>query len=103
VTTAGSVLDAVRRTAEERIAPQAARVDSERAFPDDNLKALAEVGGLGLVVPVDHGGSGGALGALAEACEALGSACASTAMVFLMHSSPPRQWPPAAAGAPRPR
>jgi alkylation response protein AidB-like acyl-CoA dehydrogenase len=86
VTTAGSVLDAVRRTAEERIARQAARIDSERAFPDDNLRALAEIGGLGLVVPVDQGGSGGALSALAEACEAFGSACASTAMVFLMHS-----------------
>ena len=86
MTNVGSVLDAVRQTAEERIAPQAARIDGERAFPDDNLKALGAVGGLGLVVPVDHGGAGGALTALAEACEALGSACASTAMVFLMHS-----------------
>ena len=86
MTNVGSVLDAVRQTAEEHIAPQAARVDGERAFPDDNLKALGAVGGLGLVVPVDHGGAGGALTALAEACEALGSACASTAMVFLMHS-----------------
>jgi isovaleryl-CoA dehydrogenase len=86
VTNVGSVLDAVRQAAEERIAPQAARVDGERAFPDDNLKALGAVGGLGLAVPVDHGGAGGALSALAEACESLGSACASTAMVFLMHS-----------------
>jgi isovaleryl-CoA dehydrogenase len=86
VTNVGSVLDAVRRTAEERIAPQAARIDRERLFPDDNLNALAEVGGLGLVVPHDHGGAGGALTALAQACETLGSACASTAMVFLMHS-----------------
>jgi len=86
VNNVGSVLDAVRLTAEERIAPQAARIDGERLFPDDNLKALAAVGGLGLVVPDDHGGAGGALTALAEACETLGSACASTAMVFLMHS-----------------
>ena len=86
MTNVGSVLEAVRQTAEERIAPQAARVDAERAFPDDNLKALGAVGGPGLVVPVDHGCAGGALSALAEACEALGSACASTAMVFLMHS-----------------
>lgn len=86
MTNVGSVLEAVRRTAEERIAPQAARIDGERAFPDDNLRALGEAGGLGLVVPADHGGAGGALSALAEACEALGSACASTAMVFLMHS-----------------
>jgi isovaleryl-CoA dehydrogenase len=86
VTNVGSVLDAVRQTAEERIALQAARIDGERAFPDDNLRALGEAGGLGLVVPAAHGGAGGALSALAEACEALGSACASTAMVFVMHS-----------------
>lgn len=40
MTNVGSVLDGVRQTAEERIAPQAARIDGERAFPDDNLKAL---------------------------------------------------------------
>ena len=38
------------------------------------------------MVPSAAGGSGGALTALAEACEALGEACASSAMVFLMHS-----------------
>jgi alkylation response protein AidB-like acyl-CoA dehydrogenase len=51
VTNVGSVLDAVSQTAEERIAPQAARIDGERAFPDDNLKALGAVGGLGLSSP----------------------------------------------------
>ena len=86
MTQVAGVLDAVRRTAEERIAAQAARIDGERAFPDDNLEALAAVGALGLVVPTDHRGAGGGLTALAQACEALGSACASTAMVFLMHS-----------------
>lgn len=82
----GTVLGAIRQTAEQRIAPQAARLDRERTFPADNLRALAEVGGLGLVIPSDHGGAGGALTALADACEAVGSACASTGMVFLMHS-----------------
>jgi isovaleryl-CoA dehydrogenase len=82
----GEVLGAVRKTAAGRIAAEAARVDSERAFPAENLQALGEIGALGLVVPPDHGGAGGALTALAEACEAVGSACASTGMVFLMHS-----------------
>ncbi|MGZ4372763.1 MAG: acyl-CoA dehydrogenase family protein, partial [Gaiellaceae bacterium] len=35
---------------------------------------------------MEHGGSGGALVALAEACEIVGAACASSGMVFLMHS-----------------
>jgi alkylation response protein AidB-like acyl-CoA dehydrogenase len=86
LTNVGSVLDAVGQTAHGQIAAQAARVDRERTFPDDNLKALAKGGGLGLVIPAEHGGAGGALTALADACETLGSVCASTAMVFLMHS-----------------
>ena len=44
-----------------------------------------DAGALGLVVPDEHGGVGGGLAALAEACEAVGAACASTGMVFLMH------------------
>jgi isovaleryl-CoA dehydrogenase len=36
-------------------------------------------------VPAEHGGGGAGLTALAEACEAVGAACASTGMVFLMH------------------
>ena len=36
-------------------------------------------------VPAEHRGAGGGLAALAEACEAVGTACASTGMVFLMH------------------
>ncbi len=82
----GVVLGAISEVAEETIAPAAAGVDRERKYPAENLRALAETGALGLVVPVEHGGAGGALTALAEACETVGSACASTGMVFLMHS-----------------
>lgn len=77
---------AIRKLASDQIAPSAAEVDAERKFPADNVRALAEVGAFGLVVPEQFGGAGGSLAALAEACETLGSACASTAMVYLMHS-----------------
>jgi alkylation response protein AidB-like acyl-CoA dehydrogenase len=80
------VLEAIREVAEHRIAPEAARVDRERAFPEENVQVLAEAGAFGLVVPGANGGAGGSLVALAEACEAVGAACASTGMVFLMHS-----------------
>ena len=82
----GALLDRIREVAEQRIAPEAARIDRERAFPAESLRALGEIGALGLVVPVEYGGAGGALTALAEACEIVGSACASSGMVFLMHS-----------------
>jgi len=81
------VLAAVRGIASDTIAAHAARVDRERVYPADNLRALGAAGALGLVVPVEHGGKGGGLAALAEACEAIGAACASTGMVFLMHEA----------------
>jgi isovaleryl-CoA dehydrogenase len=79
------VLAATRDVASEAVAANAARVDREQMYPTDNLKALGAAGALGLVVPAVHGGSGGGLAALAGACEAVGAACASTGMVFLMH------------------
>lgn len=82
----GALLDRIREVAGQRIAPSAAKTDHERAFPAENLRALGEIGALGLTVPLEHGGAGGALTALAEAGEIVGSACASSGMVFLMHS-----------------
>ena len=81
----GSLLAATREAASGVIAANAARIDSAREFPADNLRTLGASGALGLVVPTEHGGAGGGLAALAEACEAIGGACASTGMVFLMH------------------
>jgi alkylation response protein AidB-like acyl-CoA dehydrogenase len=81
----GGVLSATREAAAGAVATDAPRVDRERAFPAESLRALAGAGALGLVVPEEHGGVGGGLGSLAEACESVGAACASTGMVFLMH------------------
>src|SRR5947209_19109715 len=82
---ADGVLAEVRDLAGALIAPGAAAVDRESRFPDEQLSALGRAGALGLLVPSDHGGAGARLVALAEACEAVGGACASTGMVFLMH------------------
>jgi alkylation response protein AidB-like acyl-CoA dehydrogenase len=81
-----SLVDLVRDIARERIAPGAAAVDAERAFPRAAIDALAEAGALGLMVPEPAGGAGGGLTQLVEACEAVGGACASSGMVFLMHN-----------------
>jgi len=77
---------AVRDVARGPVAARAAEIDRERRFPAENIKGLAEAGALGLMVPEALGGSGGSLSLLAGACRELGAACASTAMVFLMHS-----------------
>jgi alkylation response protein AidB-like acyl-CoA dehydrogenase len=81
-----AVLSAIEEAAEGPIAAEAARVDRERLFPVAGIEALGGGGALGLVVGVEAGGAGGSLTALAAACERIGEACASTGMVFLMHS-----------------
>jgi alkylation response protein AidB-like acyl-CoA dehydrogenase len=76
----------IRERAVPEIARHARDVDAMRAFPEDGLRALAACGAYGLLVPTEHGGAGGSLQNLADACEAVGAACASTGMTFLMHS-----------------
>lgn len=88
-TVSGDVQDvvrAIRAVAADEAGDRAAHTDRERAFPATAMARLGNERALGLVVPSEHGGVGGGLRALADACEALGAACASTAMVFLMHS-----------------
>jgi alkylation response protein AidB-like acyl-CoA dehydrogenase len=81
-----ALVESVREVARERIAPLAAAVDRDRSFPESSIRALAERGALGLLVPEEFGGEGAGLAELVVACEAVGGACASSGMVFLMHS-----------------
>ncbi|HVL52502.1 MAG TPA: acyl-CoA dehydrogenase family protein [Actinomycetota bacterium] len=83
--TADEMLEAINGSV-AAIAANAAAVDAEGKFPDDNLDILADTGAFGLVASPEHGGAGGSLTHLARACELIGGACASTGMVFLMHS-----------------
>jgi isovaleryl-CoA dehydrogenase len=80
------LVESVREVARARIAPLAAALDRDRSFPTASMLALGESGALGLLVPAASGGAGAGLAELVDACEAVGSACASSAMVFLMHS-----------------
>lgn len=80
------LVESVREVAREQVAPAAVEVDRDRVFPESSIRALAESGALGLLVPEASGGAGGGLATLVEACEAVGGACASSGMVFLMHS-----------------
>jgi isovaleryl-CoA dehydrogenase len=79
------IVDAVRTVARAYIAGDAAEVDRERRFPKESLERLAEVGALGLLAGSKQDGADGDLRSLAAACEAVGEACASTGMVYLMH------------------
>jgi acyl-CoA dehydrogenase len=60
-------------------------VDRDARFPTEAFAAARTERLLGLLVPAELGGDGGTLSDAAEACHALGRACASTGMVFAMH------------------
>jgi alkylation response protein AidB-like acyl-CoA dehydrogenase len=75
----------VQNVADTVVAPSAARIDAEAAFPRENLQALAAAGVLGILSATDVGGSARGLRAAAGTVERLSAACGSTAMVVLMH------------------
>ncbi|MCC6197682.1 MAG: acyl-CoA dehydrogenase family protein [Burkholderiales bacterium] len=51
------VRDTMRAFAQERLAPNAARWDRESHFPREELRALGELGAMGMVVPERYGGA----------------------------------------------
>jgi alkylation response protein AidB-like acyl-CoA dehydrogenase len=73
------------RLAKEVFGPRADEVDRSRSFPRENIQELGRAGLLGLTVPTAYGGAGGSISDAAHVLETLGQACASTAMVTLMH------------------
>ena len=70
--------------AEQELAPRAAAVDRDAAFPKDSIAALGANGLLGLTVPKAHGGLGQGPRTAAAVIDAVAQRCPSTAMVYLM-------------------
>lgn len=67
--------------------PLAPSVDRDGRFPREAISALRDAGALSAAVPRELGGMGASTVELGEACRLLGRACASTAMIFAMHTS----------------
>lgn len=76
-----------RELARSVLAAHAAEVDEQGRFPAESMQALAENGFYGLLVPESLGGLGGDLVVLAAVVDELAQGCASTAMIYMMHSS----------------
>jgi alkylation response protein AidB-like acyl-CoA dehydrogenase len=76
----------VRRIVEEVIRPRAEEIDRTGEFPRGNLNALARAGWNGVLAPKELGGLGLDHVAFANAAEEIGTACASTALVYVMHT-----------------
>src|SRR5688572_3691569 len=69
------------------VASRSADVDENGRFPEESIAALGAAGLLGLTVSGDLGGLGHGPRAFCVAAEELARACASTAMVYVMHTT----------------
>jgi alkylation response protein AidB-like acyl-CoA dehydrogenase len=75
----------LRHLVDEVIRPNAERIDSTGEFPRENLRALARSGWNSVLAPKELGGLALGHDAFALAAEEIGRACASTALVYVMH------------------
>src|SRR3954449_3673179 len=75
----------VSEIASRVLAPSAAQNDKAGRFSTEAIESLGESGLLGLLLPVDFGGSGLGPRTFATVMAALAEADASVAMVYLMH------------------
>jgi len=80
-----TVLAANQEISKNVLGPNADAVDQSRTFPRENIQALGRAGVLGLLVPAQFGGAGGALAELSQAVDTQAQDCSSTAMIMLMH------------------
>ncbi len=76
--------EAIRAIARERIAPRAAEIDEQAAYPHDLRVLLAEQDILGLPFEIEHGGTGTGTLMLNMAVEEIAKACASTALILMI-------------------
>lgn len=79
--------ESVRRFARERIAPIAADIDRDNAFPASLWQALGELGLLGITASEDYGGAGMSYVAHCVAMEEISRASASVALSYGAHSN----------------
>ncbi|MCX7784893.1 MAG: acyl-CoA dehydrogenase [candidate division WOR-3 bacterium] len=81
------IQDMMRKFAKEELEPKAVELDKTGEFPTENIKKLAELGIMGMVVPEEYGGAGFDFVSLAIAVEEISRACASTGVIVAVHNS----------------
>jgi alkylation response protein AidB-like acyl-CoA dehydrogenase len=81
-----AVVAKARAIAQTTLALHAAEVDQQARFPQESMTALADAGFYGLIIPQEFGGMGQTLPVMAAVVDELAQACASTAMIYMMHN-----------------
>jgi alkylation response protein AidB-like acyl-CoA dehydrogenase len=82
-----NIVDQVREIVRASIAPHAIKTDESAKFPKASLQALGDAGFWGLTLPTDVGGMGQPPRVFTAVVEEIAQACASTAMIYVMHIS----------------
>lgn len=83
-----SMIQAMARDfAREVVLPTAAARDRSHEFPAENLRQMAELGFMGMMVPEEYGGAGADTVSYVLALTEIAYACASTAVVMSVHNS----------------
>ena len=85
--TASKLASSAATIAREVLARFADEVDEQARFPQVSVAALAQAGFFGLCVPTALGGQGQGPRAFAGVVEELAQGCASTAMIYVMHTA----------------
>ena len=80
-----TALSKAKEIADRVLAPAARQNDKEGRFSSEAVEALGRAGLLGVMLPVEVGGSGLGPGTFANVTATLAEADASVAMVYLMH------------------
>jgi alkylation response protein AidB-like acyl-CoA dehydrogenase len=75
----------IRALVDEIIRPNAEQTD-QGVFPRENLEALGRAGWNGVLIPKEYGGLGLDHVAFSIVAEEVGRACASTGLVYVMHT-----------------
>jgi alkylation response protein AidB-like acyl-CoA dehydrogenase len=81
-----TIVELVRKVADQEIAPRARELDEQSAYPEHAEKLFAELGLLNPLLPAEYGGAG--LGVLTTTLlmEEIARACASTALLLIAQS-----------------
>ena len=76
------LIEMVRDLAREQVAPRAAQIDAEGAFPWDMKELLAKQDILAMPFPEEYGGLGSSEVSILMTIEELAKACATTALIL---------------------